>query len=156
MSQQANYSGTRDPRIECVELTDGTTTLRYVLNWSNLTLGSNDYTALDMDVDSLSEPSQTTDGVEQELTISMDNVDGQLAVFAHNVNRNKINSTLTRRSFYLSDTSTPAAEYSMRIKSASYTVEAVQFTCGYMPLLSLAFPRNTYGLNDFPGIRYIG
>lgn len=152
--QQSNYSGSRYARIETVELSDGVTTLRYALAHDDIIAGGMAFTALDMDPDSLADPSQDGDGA-QEITLTLDNVDGRLTVFAYNLNRAKTSATVTRRTFDESDLSTPVSEYQMTIKSASWTIMSVSFVCGYMSIFELAWPRRTYNLNDFPGIRYL-
>lgn len=152
--EQSQYSGSQTAFIETVEVTDGTTTLRYVLGNADVVAGGMTFTALPMDADSFAPPAQDSDGA-QEITIAMDNVDGLLSKFAYDMNRNKTSGTITRRTYDESDLSTAVAEYQMAIKSASYTIMSVSFVCGYMTILDLAWPRNTYNLIDYPGIRYL-
>lgn len=152
--QQSNYSGSLSAFVETLELTDGVTTLRYVFGDVDVTAGGYLYTALPMDSDSLASPAQDDDGA-QEITLSLDNIDGQLALFVYAMNRNKRSGTVTRRTFDESNLATPLIEYSMSIKDASYTISNATITCGYMNVLDLAWPRRTYNLIDFPGIRYL-
>lgn len=152
--EQAQYSGSLNAFVETIELTDGVTTLRYVFGEVDVTAGGNVYTALPMDADSLAAPAQDDDGA-QEVVLSLDNIDGQLALFVYNMNRSKRSGTVTRRTFDESNLSVPLIEYSMSIKEASYTISNATITCGYMNVLDLAWPRRVYNLIDFPGIRYL-
>lgn len=152
--EQSQYSGGRDAHIETVELTDGTTTLRYVLCDIDLTLGGQLYTSLPMDPDSFAPPSQDADGA-QEISITIDNVDGNISAFAYKINRQQLQGSVTRRTFLESDLSVPVSEYTMSINSATFSIAEATFVCGYMNLLDYAYPRKTYNLVDFPLIRYL-
>lgn len=152
--EQSQYSGSQSAQIELVELTDGTTTLRYVFGNDDLTIGGNTYTALPMNADSLAPPALNSDG-SQELTISLDNVDGRLAVFAFGIKKSGVDATLTRTTYDESDLSSPLLSYTMTIKSATYTIMSAEFTCRYMNILDLAWPRRTYNLIFTPGIKYL-
>ena len=155
--EQSNYSGSSDIVYETVELSDGTTTLRYVMDHVDLVAYDGEeltFSALPMDPDSLADPSRGDSG-SQEISISLDNIDGEIAVFAYNLNRNKSIGTVIRRKYYSSDLSTPAASYTMTIKNATYDILSAQITCGYMNILDTAWPRMSYNLIKFPGIRYL-
>lgn len=151
------YSGSDKALLETVEITDGITTLRYVMDHQDLVadtqVGSVTFTSLPMDADSLSDPPQADAG-PQEISVTLDNVSGDLALFAYDVNRNNRAATLTRRT-YREGAPGALQSYVMSIKSATYNTMQVTFNCGYMSVLDLAWPRRAYNLIDYPGIRYL-
>lgn len=105
---------------------------------------------------SLSLPARNDDGT-QDLKFAISNITGQASTIIRNAITNKIKSSLTYRCYVSTDLSAPAATpYTMKIKNGTWTSTRAQITAGYMNILDTAWPRNSYTLNYFPGLRYIG
>ncbi|WP_313687578.1 DUF1833 family protein [Pantoea sp.] len=105
---------------------------------------------------SVSLPARNDDGT-QDLKFAISNITGEASTIIRNAINNKTESALTYRCYISTDLTAPAATpYTMKIKNGTWTNTRAQITAGYMNILDTAWPRNSYTLNYFPGLRYTG
>lgn len=99
-------------------------------------------------------PARNSDGT-QDLKFAMSNITGLVSRTIRDALKDLSGATLTHRSFISTDLTGPAeAPFSMTIKSGYWTNTEVQITAGFMNVLDTRWPRFTYTLNRFPGLRY--
>lgn len=142
---------------EVLQVTDGITTYYLTKGWDELvvTLETGSVvtcTPCGMD---LAIPARNDDGT-QDLNFSLSNIDGVASYFIRSALSAGRSMSLVYRVYTSNDLGAPAhAPNRFKIKSGTVTATQVSITAGYFDLLDTAWPRNTYNLNKFPGLRYL-
>ncbi len=142
---------------EVLEVSDGITTYWMTKGWDDLgvILETGDAvtcTPCGMD---LALPARNDDGT-QDLTFALSNIDGIASGFIRAALRDQRRMTLVYRVYTSDDLGAPAhAPHRFKIKGGSVTATQVSITAGYFDLLDTRWPRNTYNLRKFPGLRYL-
>ena len=142
---------------EVLEITDGITTYWMTKGWDDLlvileTGQSVTCTPCGMD---LALPARNDDGT-QDLTFALSNIDGIASGFIRAALRDGRSMSLIYRVYTSDDLGAPAhAPHRFKIKGGSVTATQVSITAGYFDLLDTRWPRNTYNLRKFPGLRYL-
>lgn len=100
-------------------------------------------------------PARNDDGT-QDLNFALSNIDGIASAFIRSALAAGRNMSLVYRVYTSDDLGAPAhAPNRFKIKSGTVTATQASITAGYFDLLDTAWPRNTYNLNKFPGLRYL-
>ena len=142
---------------EVLQVTDGITTYYLTKGWDELVVTLEDEsvvtcTPCGMD---LAIPARNDDGT-QDLNFSLSNIDGVASAFIRSALSAGRSMSLVYRVYTSDDLGAPAhAPNRFKIKSGTVTATQVSITAGYFDLLDTAWPRNTYNLNKFPGLRYL-
>lgn len=142
---------------EVLQVSDGVTTYYLTRGWDDLLVMLETgaiVTCSPCGMD-LSIPSRNDDGT-QDLNFALSNIDGIASSFIRSALVAGRSMTLIYRVFTSDDLLAPAhAPHRFKIKSGTVTATQVSITAGYFDLLDTAWPRNTYNLNKFPGLRYL-
>lgn len=142
---------------EVLEVSDGITTYWMTKGWDDLVViletgAAVKCTPCGMD---LALPARNDDGT-QDLTFALSNIDGIASGFIRAALRDQRRMTLVYRVYTSDDLGAPAhAPHRFKIKGGSVTATQVSITAGYFDLLDTRWPRNTYNLRKFPGLRYL-
>lgn len=142
---------------EVLEVTDGITTYWMTKGWDELTITLETgqvvvCTPCGMD---LALPARNDDGT-QDLTFALSNIDGIASGFVRAALRDGRRMSLVYRAYTSDDLGAPAhAPHRFKIKGGSVTATQVSVTAGYFDLLDTRWPRKSYNLNEFPGLRYL-
>jgi len=142
---------------EVLEITDGITTYWMTKGWDELTITLETgqevvCTPCGMD---LALPARNDDGT-QDLTFALSNIDGVASGFIRAALRDGRSMSLIYRAYTSDDLGAPAhAPHRFKIKGGSVTATQVSVTAGYFDLLDTRWPRKSYNLNEFPGLRYL-
>lgn len=142
---------------EVLQVSDGITTYYLTKGWDYLAVRLENGAAVSctpcgMD---LAIPARNDDGT-QDLNFALSNVDGKASAFIRAALTAGRSMTLVYRVYTSNDLGAPAhAPNRFKIKSGTVTATQVSITAGYFNLLDTAWPRNTYNLNKFPGLRYL-
>ncbi|MEG0860266.1 MAG: DUF1833 family protein [Pseudomonas sp.] len=142
---------------EVLEVSDGVTTYRMTQGWDELTvtLETGEVVACTPCGMELALPARNDDGT-QDLTFALSNVDGKASGFVREALRDQRTMSLVYRTYTSDDLGAPAhAPHRFRVKGGTVTATQLSVTAGYFDLLDTRWPRNTYNLNAFPGLRYI-
>lgn len=142
---------------EVLEVSDGITTYWMTKGWDDLVVileTGEAVTCIPCGMD-LALPARNDDGT-QDLTFALSNIDGVASGFIRAALRDQRRMTLVYRVYTSDDLGAPAhAPHRFKIKGGSVTATQVSITAGYFDLLDTRWPRNTYNLSKFPGLRYL-
>ena len=142
---------------EVLQISDGLTTYYMTKGWDALMVmlesgGIVTCTPCGMD---LAIPARNDDGT-QDLKFALSNIDGIASAFIRSALAARRSMSLVYRVYTSDDLGAPAhAPSRFRIKSGTATATQASITAGYFGLLDTGWPRNTYNLNKFPGLRYL-
>ncbi|MGC5620422.1 DUF1833 family protein [Enterococcus faecalis] len=142
---------------ETLQITDGVNTHYLTRGWDDLTATLETgvtvtFLACGMD---LALPARNADGT-QDLKFALCNVTGEISAYVQEVLREGRQCQLAYRVYISTDLTAPAEQpHWFTVKSGQWTATQVDITAGYFNLLETAWPRRTYNLLDFPGLRYI-
>ena len=142
---------------EVLQVTDGITTYYLTKGWDYLVVTLEDgsivtCTPCGMD---LAIPARNDDGT-QDLNFALSNIDGVASAFVRSALDAGRSMSLVYRVYTSDDLGAPAhAPNRFKIKSGTVTATQASIIAGYFDLLDTGWPRNTYNLNKFPGLRYL-
>lgn len=149
--QRLFASSGEEVTLDTLTIVANGTTYRLVDAYEDITLAGNVYTACAI---SLKLPKRNTDGA-QSLKFSLGNITGEAsAAIRASVNAGT-QITVQYQLFTSADLDTVEEDYTMTLKSATWTNLQIDLTCSYMAVLDTAWPRDRYTLIFSPGIRWL-
>ena len=142
---------------QTIEITDGIQIFRFTNGFEDLVAGIEGgemvtYTAVGSE---FSEPSKNDDGT-QDLTFSLSNITGEVSAYIKARILSNTQIRLSRRVYisgFLSSPARPADNF--EVKGGSWDALQVSISAGYFDILSTLWPRDTFNLINYPGLRYI-
>lgn len=149
-------SGGPERVIYTLEVTDGTDVIRMTPGWEDVTAGIEGgsmvtFTAVGIDIGL---PAKNEDGT-QDITFSLSNITGEVSAYIRQRITSGTRMMVKLRIYTSDDLSAPARPADIfEVKGGSWSALQADITAGYFDILSTAWPRRVFTLNEFPGLRY--
>ncbi len=150
-------SGGPELKHQTLQITDGVLTHYLTEGWDDITatLETGEIVTFTACAMSVALPGRNEDGT-QDLKFALCNITGEISEYIRDVLRLSRKCRIAYRVFLDHDMTAPAEPPSwFEVKAGQWTATQADITAGYFDLLSTAWPRQTYNLEDYPGIRYI-
>lgn len=100
-------------------------------------------------------PARNSDGT-QDLQFAISNIKGEASTSVRSALENLRGATVTYRQYTSDDLAAPAERpYTLTVKNGYWTATQAQIIAGYMNVLDTGWPRYSYTLPFYPGLRYM-
>ena len=143
--------------LRTLEINDGASRLFLVGGWDDITakLETGEtvtFTAAAMEV---ALPKRNADGT-QDLKFAVSNITGEVSAYLKELIESGRQCEITARTYVSTDLLAPSERpHRYELKGGGWTVVSADLAAGYFNLLEIAWPRNFYNFDDFPGLRYL-